>query len=143
MGGFGWSRSSLFSWMEFVASLARFLIFWVFLNWTLCCVVTNHQKVSKLAPISILASMLLGRVQMKKKCLFQTKNGIGMDMALSEYEFYTPKRFTVSSCLTITKVRFLGRKPSKIINPFFSSFLGPLEAKLTNKLHKTDKLGST
>ena len=31
-----------------------------------------------------------------------------MDMALSEHEFYAPKRFTISPYLTITKVRFWG-----------------------------------
>ena len=35
--------------------------------------------------------------------LISAENGIGMDMALSEHEFYTPKRFTVGPFLTIKK----------------------------------------
>ena len=49
----------------------------------------RRQKVSQLAPISILASMLLGKV-------FQQKKWHWYDMALSEHGFYAPKRFTIS-----------------------------------------------
>ena len=46
-----------------------------------------------------------------------------MDMALSEHEFYTPKRFTISPFLAITKVRFLGPKPSNMSKKKQKSFL--------------------
>ena len=38
----------------------------------------KRQKVSQLAPISILASMLLGRVQLKNVLLFSQENSFGM-----------------------------------------------------------------
>ena len=81
----------------------------------------------------------------EKMFLLQPENFIGLDMALSEHEFFTPKRFTVSPCLTITKVRFWGPKPSNLSKIqesflqwsfFFLMVLGLLEVKLTKKLQK-------
>ena len=51
---------------------------------------------------------------MKKCAQFRRKSVIGMDMALSEHGFYAPKRFTLSPCLTNTKVRIGGQKPSNM-----------------------------
>ena len=48
----------------------------------------KRQKVSHLAPISILASLFLGRVQLKKM--------------LSKHGHYAPKRFTIGCGLTNT-----------------------------------------
>ena len=51
---------------------------------------------------------------MENMCIFQPKNGMRYDMAMSEHGFYAPIRFTISPGLTNTKVRFGGPIPSKM-----------------------------
>ena len=65
---------------------------WVFLNETLCFWGDKRQKVSQLAPISILASMFLGRVQLKNVFIL-AENFHWHDMALSEHGFSRAKTF--------------------------------------------------
>ena len=86
----------------------------------------KRQKVSQWVPILIWVSMLLGRGPIEKCASFQRKRG-----------FCTPKRFTTSSGLTITKVRIWGTKTvenvekTKIVSSFASQILDRFRVHLT------------
>ena len=84
--------------------------------------VTSAKRFHNKPRFRFLASMLLGRVRLEN-VLFQTKKFHWHEMALSEHEFYEPKRFTISPGLTNTKVRILGPDPSESVEKSKKCFL--------------------